>query len=95
MSYIEDEVMVVVVVVVMAESDMPVSDIAMPVSAGASTEVVVSVVVDVSVDFWQAAAARHMATAAASGSILEFILIIGLSFSPGGFGHARRVSTLG
>jgi hypothetical protein len=78
--YIADDEVVVVVVVVMAPadalSDAAISDMAPPVSAGAISEVVVSLVVVVSLDLEQALAPRHKAAAASGRSILVEILIM-------------------
>ena len=69
-AYIEDEAVVVVVVVVTAPAEAlsAMSDMAPPLSAGAISEVVVSVVVVVSLDFEQALAPWHRAGAASGSS---------------------------
>lgn len=71
--------MVVVVVVIAsadALSDMAISDMAPLVSAGAISEVVVSLVVVVSLGLEQALAPRHKAAAVSGRSILAEILIM-------------------
>jgi hypothetical protein len=72
--YIEDEVVVVVVVVDIAASDIAESDIgAIASTAGEVTSVEVSVVVDVSAGFEQAATDRQPAATAATAMNLKVL----------------------
>ncbi|ESQ84817.1 hypothetical protein AEAC466_07100 [Asticcacaulis sp. AC466] len=77
MTYIEDEVVVVVVVDMAASEAGAISDVgAMASAAGEVTAVDVSVVVEVSSFFEQAAADRHRLAAAAMVMILAILRII-------------------